>query len=192
MSPILGTIASQISGRLWTSLLAYDSIASAAPSGTGVVTFSSIPSTYSSLKIIVTSQSNYTAYNTNCLITFNGDSTNLYGDKAIFTAQDEPPYFYSNNGRNYMDLCNGVQNGTYMTSGWAVGEIDIPNYAATDVYKSAQAIWGTNALGYPAAYLSNASGYWKSTAAINSITLTTTSGGGNYLAGSRFSLFGVK
>jgi hypothetical protein len=185
-------LAGNTAYELYTTTLAYDSIASAAPSGTGVVTFSSIPSTYSSLKIIVTSQSNYTAYNTNCLITFNGDSTPLYGDKAIFTANEESPYFYSNNGRNYMDLCNGVQNGTYMTSGWAVGEIDIPNYAATDVYKSAQAIWATNAMSYPAAYMSNASGYWKSTDAINSITLTTSSGGGNYVTGSRFSLFGVK
>ena len=75
MSPILGTIASQISGRLWTSLLAYDSIASASPSGTSVVTFSSIPSTYSSLKLIITSQSTYTAYNSNVLMIFNGDDT---------------------------------------------------------------------------------------------------------------------
>ena len=190
MSPILGTIASQISGRLWTSLLAYDSIASASPSGTNVVTFSSIPSTYSSLKLIITSQSTYTAYNSNVLMTFNGDGTAIYGDRAIFTDGNVPYYIYNNGPRNYINLANGCQTGTYMTSGWGVAEIDIPNYAATDIYKSAQAIWGVNALSYPAGYLSNASGYWKSTDAINSITLL--SGSLNYVAGSRFSLFGVK
>lgn len=174
----------------YTTTLAYDSIASVSPSGTDTITFSSIPGTYSSLKLIYTSQSTYTAYNTNVRMRFNGDTADNYGDRGIFTDGNTPYYLYSNGPRGWMDLNYGIQTGTYMASGWGVGEVDIPNYAATDVYKNAQGLAGVNALSYPAGYFSNASGYWKSTAAITSITLYSSAG--NYVAGSRFSLFGVK
>ena len=54
MSPILGIYASQISGHLWAPSGAYDSIATATGTGSsGIINFTSIPSTYTHLQLRV-------------------------------------------------------------------------------------------------------------------------------------------
>ena len=183
--PILGSIASGVSGNLYTTLLAFDSIASSSPTGTSV-TFSSIPQTYTHLKVIATAQSDYTAYNLDDKLIFNGDTSNAYLSTNMQNAQGT---FYGYRPNPNMNVTRGSVNGTYMTSGWSVGEIDIFNYTATDIYKSVQGQWSTTALSYPAVYQNVASGVWQSTAAINSLTFTLSTG--SHVAGSEFTLFGL-
>jgi hypothetical protein len=185
--PVLGTIDSQKSGHLWTAIPAFYSIATAAPTGTNTVTFSSIPQTFKHLKIIGTAQSTYTAYNSNVNLTFNGDTTNNYYSASNLNAQGgSNPY---KDTAAYINLTRGAVTGTYMTSGWSVTEFDIPNYTETDIYKSVQGQWSVAALAYPATYQTIGTGTWKSTAAITSIELVLTSL--NFVTGSRFNLFGL-
>lgn len=83
--PVLGIIASQISGHLWAPSGAYDSIATTTvgSGGTATVTFSSIPATYTHLQIRCLMRTDravaYTATNWR----FNSDSSSNYSYHAI-------------------------------------------------------------------------------------------------------------
>ena len=91
MTPILGIMASQISGHL--SNTAYESIATVTvgAGGTSTATFSSIPSTYKHLQLRILARD--AGGNGEFKIEFNGDTTttnyrkhNLYGDGSTASA----------------------------------------------------------------------------------------------------------
>jgi hypothetical protein len=143
-------------------------------SATATVTFSSIPSTYTDLIIIALAQ---TQYNGNYLgIQFNGDTGNNYSRTRL-----------SGNGTSASSERDSSQPRINLyaqpTSNFAVNIIHIMNYANTTTYKTVlartdQASLSTNAY----------AGLWRSTAAINSITLRED----NLQSGSTFTLYGIK
>lgn len=139
------------------------------------VTFTSIPQGYTDLELVVAS-SNATA-NSTILVAVNGDSgtnysfTYLNGDGASATSGR-----VANNGIGVLG-----DHSTVMSTN--IGKF--MNYSNTTTYKT----WLVR--GGQAGYVVNASvNLWRSTAAITSITLTTTSGR-SFTAGSTFSLYGI-
>ena len=170
----------------------YESIATTTVGGGGssTITFSSIPSTYKHLQI-----------------RFIGRSTDTGGDRIGQKIQ-----FNSDTGANYSRhqlfgdgasaAANGTANATYILSGlseltaanapantFGVGVLDILEYANTSIYKTTRALAGQDQ-NSSSGRIFLASGNWRNTAAITSITLAPETG--NYVQYSQAALYGIK
>ena len=182
MSPILGIMASQISGHL--SSASFESIATSNVStATPSVTFSSIPSGFTNLQI--RGRWTYTGAGTaaSLQVNFNGDTATNYAWHRLggvtSTVQSDG---YANEGQMYLAAL-------YKTTNYRSQFIlDIPDYLNTSKYKTIRSIHAgnTGATGY----VGNWGGVWRNTAAITSIVIATNSG--NIEADSQFALYGTK
>lgn len=153
--------------------IATQTLASAA----ATVTFSSIPATYTDLVLVINSGT--TAYTDNYL-RFNSDTGSNYSYTRI-----------------YGTASAGSDRGTSQTTGYIgsadttlVGNhiINVMNYANTTTNKTF--LSRNNYNGSTAAGTHAIVGLWRSTSAINSITLSLSSS--TWLANSSFTLYGVK
>jgi hypothetical protein len=92
--PVLGIVASQISGHLFAPSGAYDSIATVNASGSsGTITFSSIPSTYTHLQIRAIARTGRGVVGDTLRMTFNGDSGSNYVYHALYGDGASPSAF---------------------------------------------------------------------------------------------------
>jgi hypothetical protein len=150
------------------------------------VTLSGISSAYTDLRLVINSQTQNSTYQT--YIQFNSDTsvgstnystTSLRGDGSAAAA-----------GRHTN------QNGWYPVPGPGVGTtgnfqpwtIDIMNYNSTTLLKT-----GLSRFNNSASIVSSNVHLWRATAqAITSITITAESSAGYLVAGSTFSLYGIK
>ena len=168
---------------------AYESIATATGTGSsGTITFSSIPSTYKHLQIRWIARSSTVSDVAVALeLQFNGDTGanytrhSLYGDGSSALATggaNETTIFVRAGARRDGSTAN--------TMGAAI--VDIHDYSSTSKYKTLRAFAGADdndATGQVAL----SSGLWMNTAAISSITITTS---GSFMTSSVFSLYGIK
>ena len=160
-------------------------------SNTLSVTFSGIPSTYSSLQLRILSRSTRTAM-ANLNIQVNSDTGTVYtqhelsGDGTTATALGS--------------VAGGVTNasiarstGTNSTTGiFGVSIIDIHDYASTTKNKTIRGFFGIdNNSAAPAGVVGMRSVLYIGTSAITSLTLTSASST-NFIAGSTFALYGMK
>ena len=190
--PILGIMASQISGHLFAPSGAYDSIATANGTGSsGTITFSSIPSTYTHLQIRAITRLDYTGSVERQMLTrFNADTGanyafhNLIGNGTIATTYSSA----STTAMGGVDaLCNAGAGATY-TSAFTVAIIDILDYANTSKYKTIRSLTGWDANGDGQIWFD--SGHWRSTSAVTSISILDTAY--NITTNSQFALYGIK
>jgi hypothetical protein len=164
---------------------AFESIASATGTGSsGTITFSAIPSTYTSLQIraIVFSATN----NSSVRLRFNGDSGNNYS-------------YHQLSGTGSSAYASGVASisGPIVIGPWTgtisnmplVGIIDIHDYTSTTRNKTVRAISGVND-NTTNDEISLTSGAWLNTNAVTSISLVSTSG--NWATTTQFALYGIK
>ena len=181
--PVLGIIASQISGHLFAPSGAYDSIAT----GTGGnITFSSIPQTYTHLQIRwlgrdATTTGNY------IYMTINGIGGSSYayhrisGDGASASVGA-----LASTGSGV--LTQFLPDSASTASVFGAGVIDILDYTNTNKYKTIRGLGGADING------SGAVGLWSTlfmnTGAITSITVGLASGSG--ATGTTFALYGIK
>ena len=145
------------------------------PSTTSSYTFSSIPSTYTDLIIVTSIQRTATG---NTRIRFNGDTGTNYSTTYI-----------EGNGTAASSV--RVTNQTYMTldysnstSNWVPSIANVMNYANTTTNKTM-----INRTGDAGVVVLGYAQLWRSTAAINSITLVSDT---NFATGSTFTLYGIK
>lgn len=180
----LGIVASSMRG----STNSYESIATANGTGiSGVITFSSIPSTYKHLQLraIVRNTSVGTGEQS-ILVIANGDTGANYathrltgngsaaGAQSYTSGTDIVPYF------NPSSLNTAGIYGAYV---W-----DILDYANTSKNKTFRLLGGVDFNGSGTVGL--ISGAWFNTAAINSLRFT--SGGGSWTTDTQFALYGIK
>ena len=164
----------------------YESIATAVGTGSsGVITFSSIPSTYKHLQIRWLAKSSSTASYT--WINFNGDTGSnyanhyLYGDGASAVSGAETSQVRLN---LYGSITTLTASNVY-----AVHVVDILDYASTNKNKTLRALGGQDSNGSGTMFLS--SGFWtNSSTAISSLTITANTG--NFTTASQFALYGIK
>ena len=166
----------------------YESIATySLSSAQSAVTFSSIPSTYKHLQIrALTRDSGAGVYNT-YKVTYNGDTASNYSVHAM----------YGQNINTVDQFGNANQTGmvVYATPGavasgiFGAQIIDILDYADTNKYKTQRSLGGVNE-NNDTNLLAFMSGSWRSTSAINSITITAN--GANFAQYSHFALYGIK
>jgi hypothetical protein len=186
--PILGIMASQISGHLDTN--SYESIATVALTSTSsTITFSSIPATYKHLQIrsIATQgtggSSGSDTFNT---ARFNGDSGSNY--VSHYVGGDGSSAFASATGTSSSSCWFGIAT-TSTTSAFAANIIDILDYSNTNKYKTIRGLSGDDRNG--AGFIILQSVLWMSTAAISSIVISA-AGSPVLQANSHFALYGVK
>jgi hypothetical protein len=188
--PILGIMASQISGHLWAPEGAYDSLATVTlDATTASITFAGIPSTYTHLQIRGIGRTNRAtpADMDSLFIQFNGDTAANYsdhalrGDGASATATSDVSY----TGMEMYRLANLYVASTVM----GAQIVDILDYANTSKYKTIRALGGVDNNGSGQVALN--SGNWRNTAAVTSILLKPAVGT-LFTAYTSFALYGVK
>jgi hypothetical protein len=167
------------------ALPAYEQIATQVlSSGVASVTFSSIPSTYRHLEVRLTHREPSSNNNENALIQFNGDTASNYSSHRLIS-----------DGAigSYSTLTNYIRYrvpGNVFTGVWAGGILSILDYAQTTKNKTTKMLGGY-CFGNGSSEIGLYSGSWRNTAAITSITFSSVNGNG-IMAGSRFSLYGIK
>ena len=184
MSPILGLIASGISGNLGPSL-AYDSIATVTlSSASSNITFSSIPSTYKHLQLrmytFVTSSGNR-----NIQVGAGSVDTGtnygieeLYGSGATVTSGTISS---ATSSQLFYAPADGATPATSIT--------DILDYTDTNKATSFRTLGGIDLNG--AGRITFTGGYWNNTAVFNTIKILNGTSG-DFNAGSKFALYGIK
>jgi hypothetical protein len=147
-------------------------------SNTNTVTFSSISGIYTDLVVIGVAQGTRDTFGGDFNLRFNGDSAANYSQaQTVGTgASATTGYFGSINGINIGSI-GGANSGRYATAIW-----NIFNYSNPSVYKSVLAYRGRDA--------TLVGGQWNNNSAITSVTCFCD--GHNFVAGSIFSLFGIK
>ena len=149
------------------------------------VTFSSIPATYTDLKVVASIRSDRSGAESNLTLKFNSSTSGysrreLYGNgasAASATASSASAFEYI-----YIPSASATSN-TFNNI-----EIYIPNYASAN-YKSFS-IDNAQENNQTTAYLQLEAGLWSNTTAIDSITLTEQYGS-NFSSGSTFYLYGI-
>lgn len=157
----------------------YEPIASTTVSGTATtdVTFSSIPGTYTDLRLVVTGN---TTTNTSgqVLLQLNSDTatnysiTSLLGDGSSAT---------SSRGSNASSI-----NTRFIDGGIGTLTVDVMSYANANVFKTALIQTAS-----PGTRVARVVGLWRSTSAITTIKVYW-SGAEAFSSGSIVSLFGIK
>lgn len=189
--PMLGIMASSITGGLVTG--AFESIASATGTGSNTsITFSSIPSTYTSLQVRILSRNTNASTDASIAqFTLNGDTTaanyawhELRGDGTTASASGASgslPYYG-------MTVRNGATAGIM-----GVTIMDIHDYASTTRNKTVRTFSGNDRNG--AGIVGMWSSLYLSTSAISSLTLyanTLASSTTYFTSNTVIALYGIK
>ncbi len=165
------------------SLIASNTLSSSAAS----VTFSAIPNTYTDLVLKASIRSDQGSVNTDVLVSYNSVGGTSYsrvwlqGNGATATSG----LTANTSSTNVLNSAvgNGATSNTF--SNW---ELYIPSYTA-----SQNKAYGGFAVGEnnaTTAYIVNVAGLFRNTSAISTILLEP--GGGNFVSGSSFFLYGIK
>jgi hypothetical protein len=194
MSQILGIIASGISGsKVVTNSFESISTVTVGSGGTTTISFTSIASTWTHLQLRGIAQSARATYSLDgMLIRFNSDSGSNYS-------------FHYLRGNGAAAQAGGGSSTTNATIDSTISStaaanvfggfvIDILDYANTNKYKTIRSFGGFDVNGTVSGvggYVVLASGNWRNTNAITSISITTDYGSDfqNY---SHFALYGIK
>lgn len=152
-------------------------------SGTAAsVTFSSIPQTFQTLKIVISSRSDR-------VNTVDGIRVSFNGSTSSFTYRDlTGSGSAASSGNSATGFTGNIDGASSTSSTFGSMELTIPNYAgSTNKPWSTDAVMENNAT---AAYQNLMANLWSNTAAIASIVLTSENSA-NFVSGSTFSLYGV-
>lgn len=166
----------------------YELIAShtTASGGEASFTFSSIPSTYTDLKVVISARDGRAVTGNWLGVKFNGTTANYSSKWLEGNGSGAPGSFSGPTSYGYV----GVENSSSSTANtFANMEFYIPNYASAN-YKSysADTVFENNAT---AATAELGAGLWSDNSAITSITLTPDSSG-SFVQYSSFYLYGIK
>lgn len=150
------------------------------------VVFSSIPQTYKHLQFRITARSSNASTQDNLSFYLNTDTTSNYSTHSLYGVGGSTPLSNSFTTSPAMYWPSQLIANTNTTGAYSAGIIDILDYANTTTNKTLRSLTGYSG---SSATISIASGNWRSTAAVNQITFLTSA---NIMAGSRFSLYGIK
>jgi hypothetical protein len=184
MTPILGTTASQLIGRLTS----YESIATTTvgAGGASSITFSSIPAGYQHLQIRYNARTASTS-NANINLNVNGDTTSTAVWHVLYGQGNGSAAVYSFTSAY---IIAGQTAASNVAAGiFGVGVIDILDYKNTSKNKTVRSMSGSDSNGAGIIYFS--SGQWINTNAITSLVLTT-GDAANFSQYSQFALYGIK
>jgi hypothetical protein len=156
----------------------YEPIATTTVSGssTTTITFSSIPSTYTDLVLIADATASTSGQGMNLYL--NGDAGTNYSSTRLYSNGSTVTSDRQSNGNFINFAIGGFNNGQAVIA-------QIMDYKNTTTNKT-MLLRQTN----PTAFVGALVGLWRSTAAITTVEIIIA--GGNYVAGSTFTLYGIK
>lgn len=183
---INGSNALEVTGAAAATGLVF--IEEQTPSGTGTITFSSLGSLFKHLKIICTARGTASATANAVRIHFNGDTGANYDLETLLVAGTSVTAGAEMATADSDVLTISADNSPAGSAG--VGEIIIHDYRGTTFRKSVTATSKHKTTDSANGIALRVRGLeWRNTAAITSVTLTLSTG--NYVAGSRFTLYGM-
>jgi hypothetical protein len=186
--PILGIVASQISGHLdtFTSTGSYDAIASLNTNGGTEVSFVGIPAGYKHLQLRIYWNAGTTAADLQMKLNASAPTQAhmLYGNGSTAANASSD---YDSNGW-YIDIGNFNNSyPNYPTS----AIVDIFDYSDSNKYKTVRALSGTEYnSGDTKGRVGLKSAFWSTTSPVTSITFRQS--GGSYGSATNFALYGVR
>jgi hypothetical protein len=151
--------------------------------GVANIDFTSIPATYTDLKLVVSLRDSGSNVYSLAYIKFNNTTSNLSskgleGDGSSISSYNNSTVLYINSADGNSATANVFSN----------QEIYIPNYSVSGIYKSVT-VDGVMENNAATAYSSLQTGLWSDTSAINRITIYSSTG--NWLENSTASLYGI-
>jgi len=170
----------------------YEAIASNTLTSTASsVTFTSIPSTYKHLEIRGVARHDYSAWNQPIFVTVNSDTATNYGSQGFINNYNGLGFvaYYDNAAPcYYAQRSAGASSPSNYFGGINFSIIDYAKTNKSKIFLSEMggALSGTSSNNWA---VSMAGGHWRNTNAITSITLSTQNG--SFVAGTRFSLYGI-
>lgn len=164
-------------------------LATATPSGTGTVSFTSISGSYSHLKIVGGGASTVVANNTSLALQLNGDSGANYEWQRHYAAGTGGGNASESLTPTSIEI-GAVTGSTGIASDAGSFEVLIPNYAGSTFKKNliSHSLLRT-ATSSGGVLLFNYDGWWNNTAAITRVDIFV--GSGNWVSGSKISLYGL-
>lgn len=182
MTPILGIMASQISGKLWQPSGAYDALATVTvPSGGAAsVSFVGIPTGYKHLQVRSISYASNGSY---LRTQFNGDNAANYSWHLL---GGNGSAAYTDAGTSDTSMAGPSQANS--ANIFCATITDVLDYSNTNKYKTVRYLGGKDQNGSGGVSLN--SGSWRNTAAVTSITFF--SSGVDFPQYTQFALYGVK
>lgn len=152
-------------------------------STTSSVTFSSIPSTYTDLVLVLGSLGMNSAGSAGKL-TFNGDTATNYSNTILYGTGSTTGSFRESNANN-IRIYGGAVGMTANNNNDTV-IVQIQNYSNTTTNKTVLTRCNISSGEVDAMV-----GLWRSTAAINSLTVISYNGTDRFTVGSTFTLYGI-
>lgn len=196
MSPIIGArggLSAQAYGLFSPSAAvanSYESIATVTGTGSNqVLTFSSIPSTYTHLQIRANLMTNglggFTSYGG--WIVLNSDTASNYADHTVY-GDGSAAAAYNVVPRANMGIIAYTTNPSSSTG----SVVDLLDYTNTNKFKTLRSLYGGDSNG--SGYVALSSGLWRSTSAVTSISLYLNAGFGThyFTTNATVSLYGIK
>ena len=172
---------------------AFESIASATGTGSsGIITFSSIPATYQHLQIRCLVKDVFTSGLVDSIyLRFNGTTGTLYGSHEL-DGNGSAAGASAISNANEIEIPKTIPDSNASFANiMGVAIIDIHDYASTTRNKTLRSFSGVNANTTSTDFRVNlASGLWRSTSAINQITIHTNID--RFTTTSTFALYGIK
>jgi hypothetical protein len=158
--------------------------------GAASIDFTSIPSTYTDLKIVWSLRSNSTSGNFEyCLFQFNGDTAANYSSRAV-GGNGSVAYSGTRISENYIyagTSSSGANDANDTANTFSNGDIYIPNYRSSNQKStSVDTVVENNTT---AANMALSAGIWTGTAAITSIKMIPN--GSNWVQYSTAYLYGI-
>lgn len=182
---------SMLAGNAAYQPTSFESIATATGTGSsGTITFSSIPSTYKHLQLRILARGSAAADGADVLFRLNSDTTSNYAQHTLLGDGSGPITGAGANissiYANYAWWSITAANLTASVMGTII--VDLHDYSATTKNKTLRIFGGYDVNGTGYVYLT--SGLWRSTNAVNTITLSLTAG--SFTTSSIVSLYGIK
>jgi len=151
----------------------------------GVITFSSIPSTYKHLQLRLFVKDTG-GLSPEIQVTFNSDTASNYSRHRLTGNGTSAAAFGAANTSNIPFI--GQVGLPTAASTYGVAIIDILEYKNTNIYKTVRVLSGQDSNG--SGGIDFTSGSWRNTAAISTVTVSLS--GSNYTTASSIALYGIK
>jgi len=189
---MIGAITAVLfSSRVAAATNSYESISTTVvgAGGSSSITFSSIPSTYKHLQIRAIARSARSGVDRDGIwLQVNGDTANNYNSHILY-GNGSSAGVYVPSAMPQMQIGIGCAGATAPANTFGSQIIDVLDYLDTNKNKTFRGLSGVDNNG--AGEVDFASGLWRSTSAITSLTIKNESGT-NFQQYSSFALYGIK
>lgn len=170
----------------------YESIATVlvGAGGQASAEFTSIPSTFQHLQIRILARSTAAGSGlSDCRIQFNSDTATNYNTHYL-SGDGSTANAGAQTSVAQVRASGAMPNGGFLSNTFGVGVVDVLDYANTNKFKTIRSLSGVDSNNTSFGFMYFDSGAWRSTSAITSIKVFSSSG--NLAQYSQIALYGIK